>query len=250
MITKEKLMGLARNAGVQPHHMEKEYLQHIFLYSLFSRFDGYTFKGGTALKIAYGHTRFSDDLDFNSELQPEQVKGEVREAAAAYELLGIPANFSKEELFEKSYTSRLVFEGPMYTGGHYSRNSIQLDIGKRLGTLLKPNRLLVYHSFPDLPQYHVICMQEKEILAEKILAISSRGDLKDLYDIWSMLKKGIELDKTLTRKKFGEIKPRLPKFPAKEEYAAISATVRLPPDYRTVLREVKTALREAGLFSR
>lgn len=247
-------MALAKNAGVQPHHMEKEYLQNIFLYSIFSKFEGYTFKGGTALKIAYGYTRFSDDLDFNSELSPEQIKEEVNETIVAYELLGISASFYKEELFENSYTARLVFEGPMYTGAHYSRNSIQLDIGKRIGTALKPARLIVYHNFPDLPQYHALCMQEKEILAEKVLALSSRKDPKDLYDIWGMLNKGLELDTKLINEKFGagkpnNRKPKLPKFPTREEYGTLSQVVRVLPDYDIIVKEVKAALRSAGLLS-
>lgn len=67
MLTLAQLRRIAQRnrIGLQPQ--ERDYIQHLFLYLLYSasrREDvGLHFKGGTALRIVYHSPRFSEDLD-------------------------------------------------------------------------------------------------------------------------------------------------------------------------------------------
>jgi len=44
---------------------ELDYIQHLLLWSLYSRTQDLILKGGTALRLVYGGNRYSEDLDFN-----------------------------------------------------------------------------------------------------------------------------------------------------------------------------------------
>ena len=60
---------------------------------------------------------------------------------------------------------------------------------------IKEKILLEAHSesisslYKEIPNFDVFVMQEKEILAEKIRAISTRTKPRDVYDLWFLLTK-------------------------------------------------------------
>ena len=49
-------------------------------------------------------------------------------------------------------------------------------------------------------------MDEKEILAEKISAVYSRNKARDVYDLWFLTKKAVEIDTELIQKKLKNCK--------------------------------------------
>ncbi|MGC9005842.1 MAG: nucleotidyl transferase AbiEii/AbiGii toxin family protein, partial [Candidatus Micrarchaeia archaeon] len=59
--------------------------------------------------------------------------------------------------------------------------------------------------YDDIPPYSVFSMDEREIAAEKIRAIMTRGFARDLYDLWYISKKGIQIDKNLVERKLFEV---------------------------------------------
>lgn len=61
MITTDEIKKKSRDNGIPTTTIERDYVQNIFLYSLYSRTDSLIFKGGTAIRKAYiGDYRFSD----------------------------------------------------------------------------------------------------------------------------------------------------------------------------------------------
>lgn len=236
MLAREQIISIAKNTGAQAQFMEKEYLQNIFLFSLSTKARDFIFKGGTALKIVYNYSRFSEDLDFNTKLEPKNIKEVIREILKAFGMLGIEWKFGKEELFEKSYTARIVFRGPLFTGKLLSQNSIRLDIGERIGTVLNPVDVQVFSKFPDIQNYFLRAMDEREILAEKIAAMSSRMNEKDFFDAWNMLQKNVALDKKLLEQKIGKkFQLKKLKFPSEQEYKRLENLVSFLPERKNLI---------------
>ena len=241
MITREQLTELARQNNINPYYQEKDYVIHIFLKSLYEREDGMVFKGGTCLKVAYNHPRFSEDLDFNTNKNPSAVKKLVDRTIKAYANLGIEYEIAKEETFKESYTTKIRFKGPLYSNRLDSTNTIQLDIGLRDPVLLEPSWRRVISPYPDVPNYIVYAMRLEEIHAEKIRALLTRHKGRDLYDLW-MLNSQVHPNKKLVNKKVKLIKQGAI-LPTEEEYNNdIQNLLPKPPPYRQVRKEVEEML--------
>lgn len=242
MLTQIQIREISRSSGINPYYQEKDYLQNIFLFNLYRRGEGknFIFKGGTCLKLAYNYTRFSEDLDFNSELKPDEIRKTVREILKSFGLLGIESEFIKEESFEDSYTAKIRFFGPLFSGKIESTNSIQLDIGKRDKGILAPKWVQINPVYPDVPKFLIFAMDEKEILAEKFRALVMRSEPRDIFDIWSMLSANVELKKELIEKKIHKKKFEI-KFCTKKEYERDLDNLlpfNLPP-YEQVVNDIK-----------
>lgn len=239
MLTPTQLKTTAAWQEINPYYQEKDYFQNIFLFNLFKKSRDFIFKGETCLKIAYNYTRFSEDLDFNSDLETGEVQKVITETLKSFNLLGIKYEFIKEELFEDAYTSKVRFYGSFYTGSIESTNSIQLDIGKRDEVVLKPKWIQVNSPYPDIPKFFVLAMHEEEILAEKIRALSVRGKPRDLFDLWVMVNAGVEIKKELVEKKLSGRKLKI-NFPAEKEYERdLRNMLPAVPPYEQVVKEMK-----------
>jgi predicted nucleotidyltransferase component of viral defense system len=57
MLTRSQIQRLAQRNQIGMQVQERDYLQHLLLYSLYLRTDQFIFKGGTALRIVYGGGR-------------------------------------------------------------------------------------------------------------------------------------------------------------------------------------------------
>ena len=238
MLTKTQLKAIASRQGINPYYQEKDYLQNIFLFNLFKVSREFVFKGGTCLKIAYNYMRFSEDLDFNSELEPRQIQKTVAVVLKSFELLGIKHEFIEEKLFENAYTSRIRFYSSFYTGSAESTNSIQLDIGKRDEVVLKPRWIQVNSPYADIPKFFVLAMDEEEILAEKIRALVMRGKPRDLFDLWAMTSAGVEVREELIDKKLSSKKIEI-KLPEEKLYERdLRNMLSVVPPYQQVIEDL------------
>ena len=65
MLTRPQIQRLAQRNRIGMQAQERDYIQHILLFSLYSQSQALIFKGGTALRIIYQGNRYSEDLDFN-----------------------------------------------------------------------------------------------------------------------------------------------------------------------------------------
>lgn len=222
MITVEQLRKTTVDSGLNLYQQEKDYLLKQFLYNYYQRHSKAVFKGGTCLRYLHGLKRFSVDLDFNLQTTPKEFKEHVRDTLKDLSRLGIVNHFIREEVFKEAYTCEIGFQGPMHASGSQSRNKFRIDAGTRTGTILEPQWRLMKSEYPDTPpSFLVQAMDEREILAEKMLALQDRMKGRDLYDTWFLLEKGVKPDKKLLDKKAGRktsYKSILENTPTEQEY--------------------------------
>lgn len=240
MIGKNELQILSRQTGIGMYYQEKDYLLNIFLSSFYKAEKQAVFKGGTCLKFAYNYQRFSEDLDFQTLMPAEKMKELVIKNIGRFNDFGIEFEIKREEVFKDSYSLLACFKGPLYAG-KLSENSIQIDIGLRGKILLKPKWAQIISKYSDMPNYFVLVMQEQEILAEKIGAMFSRKKPRDMFDVWCMLGKGVEINKKILDIKLSEknLKKIDLEFPGRKKYEDDLRNL-LPsvPDFEQVRDEV------------
>lgn len=248
MITRKQLIRIAKENRINPYYQEKEYFQLLFLYHFYRDGVGAVFKGGTCLKICYRHMRYSEDLDFDWKEKPRKIKSVIGKTVKSIADVGIDAEIVKDELFEKAYTCRVRFKGPLFSGNIRSTNRIQIDIGDRGKIYLKPKLVSVYPAYPDLGRFFILAMREEEILAEKICAMHERSAPRDLFDVWDLLEGGVKVDRRVLNKKKKERRisssARL-LFPMERKYKeGIAPFLSFIPPYKQVVSDVKKALEE------
>jgi len=73
MLTRKQIEKLANNNRVSLFTQERKYIQAAYLSFLYSRNFDLIFKGGTCLRIMYGSTMYSEDIDFNSFLNEDEA---------------------------------------------------------------------------------------------------------------------------------------------------------------------------------
>ena len=240
MITKNELKKIAQKKGLHLYQQEKEYLLKLFLYYYYQEFEDAVFKGGTSLRFCHGLDRFSEDLDFNINIEPKVFQEQIKKTLKKINNVGIET-FSEEELFENSYTCKVFMHGPLHDGSKQNRNKIRIDAGLRLKTLKDAKWKFINSEYPEIPaKFLVKVMDEEEVLAEKVIAMNTRSKGRDLYDTWFLLEMGLKVNKNLINKK----KP-LKKYGIvpEEEYVRDLQylTKRLIP-YKQVSETVKKAL--------
>lgn len=201
MLTRSELETIANtlthgNIG----HAETLYLQDVVL-STVSRetADQLVFKGGTALMKFYQLDRFSDDLDFTAQ---EAVDFGDLLGATVRDLDNYGAAVAErtEEETDAAYHARLGIEGPLYTGERRSLAFLRVEVNK--GSTVSRVRTRRYTpQFPDVPSFELAVLDETEILAEKIRALLTRDQPRDLYDVYHLLSKSVRVDPTLVQEK-------------------------------------------------
>ena len=244
MISKKQLQEIANKNKIGLYFQEKDYMLNIFLYSLYREIkeNKIIFKGGTCLKIVYNYPRFSEDLDFDTDLKPKKIEKIFYKALETFSLLDIEYEIMKKEIFEKSFTAKIRFNGPLYAKRKETANSITIDIGKRGKVFMKPLWKQVNSPYPDIPNYFVLAMQEEEIFAEKARAFLMRKKPRDMFDIWCMLGKGLKSEMVAKKLKEKNVLPKI-EFPSKTEYERdLCALLPLLPPYEQVSDEIKISL--------
>ena len=132
-------------------NISREYIQNLFLSYLYrqKKSEHLAFKGGTALKIVFGSPRFSEDLDFSSNLTPYHLQELLEQTLKklTQEMPLIKIEESKKT--SGGYFARYIFE--IYD----QKISIELNISLRDKT--KPEPTLV--TTPLLPAYQCLIPQ-------------------------------------------------------------------------------------------
>jgi hypothetical protein len=190
MLTKEEINKIARFTGFSPFQQEKLYLQTILLKSFYSNFDA-IFKGGTALLFGYGLNRFSEDLDFTA-INPISIDQVEKSLTEDLTLLGINAIFDISSQHPMGISLRIGCEGPLFIK-ESQRCYIRIDISYREPILISPIAFSLDPIYPDLLPFSIKLMNKNEIASEKIRAILTRNQARDIYDLAFLIKKGINI---------------------------------------------------------
>lgn len=190
----------------QPYQKEKDYIQELFLSEIYTNVERIAFKGGTALSKFYESPRFSDDLDF-SLLGGATERGLIGGLDKIIEgISGIYPLRILRKLNKKDITAyELSVRGPLFeTLNKYQH--LKLEIDKNASVVESTNAFRKNPEYADLRPYIAVVVGEREILAEKAVALLFRHNLKarDLFDMYFLIKKGVEVRVSLIDRKMRE----------------------------------------------
>ncbi len=162
--------------------------------------DELVFKGGTCIKkIYFQDARFSVDIDFTClEDISERIFTDLGTVLGNHRVYNVEFDGMKtDERRDDSSRYRIRYRD---FNGH--PNSVILDLSFRENPLLKTGRREILNPFyEDIPTFNLRTLELKEIMAEKIRAAVTRTALRDLFDIWYLLKNGVVPDMQLVEKK-------------------------------------------------
>lgn len=171
----------------------REYVQVLFLRYFYEKKEPSRkvfFKGGTAIRLLFNSFRFSEDLDFTCLGQAFQIEQILK---------GILPSLEAESGFKILIKDRKEFGGVglgvrlVLQPNELIRQplGIRLDFSFREKPL-EPEVLAMSTDYPVSPFPLVAHLSKREILAEKIQAMFTRGKPRDLFDIWFLLKQKTE----------------------------------------------------------
>ncbi len=198
MISRQELVNLKHKQDSNLYYLEKEYLQYIFLHAISQFGDSTVFNGGTCLRLCYGLERASEDLDFSSSFTVSQLRKVMHTCLKSFTTLGIEYSEFIEKEYEGNIRFEIKFKGPLFSGNMNSTNRLKIDFNKKKVYYKKAT--VIRTLFSDVPTFVLVILDEKEILAEKIRAIAQRKQARDLYDLWILLGKSVEIDRPLIKK--------------------------------------------------
>ena len=199
MIDRLEILEFARELGLTPEIVEKDYVLGWLLGGIFNHpalQSTWLFKGGTCLKKCYFETyRFSEDLDFTLR-NPEHLTQEFLDttfpevAGWIYERCGIemPPDTITFEVYANprgklSVQDRIGYRGPLQRRGSIPR--IKLDLTDDERVVLDPIWREVHHPYSDRSGdgIQAFCYRYEELFAEKIRALAEPMRPRDLYDV-------------------------------------------------------------------
>lgn len=248
MIDRSQLREL-HSQNLPLHVLEQDYVQALFLQKLYQETDNLVFKGGTFLKHAHGLDRFSEDLDFTAVKDTDDIPPILEQSAKKLAEYGVEAEIDGIEENEVSITCRLRYTGPLYDGSERSKGSIEIDVSKRDDVLLEPVWTRLFFEYPETKVVNALGLQEKELLAEKLRALSTRNKARDLYDCWYMINQGMDPDRELFRKKMKTIdrKPELEISITDEAWVNdLKIFLENPPEFKKVKKQLLKSLKNHG----
>lgn len=187
MISKQEIMDLAPEFGLDVNTIEKDYVLGWLLAGIENHsqiFDKWIFKGGTCLKKCYFETyRFSEDLDYTL-LDRNQIDeallntyfseiAEWIEEEVGIEILreSIQFKIKKNKAGRQSVEGKVGYIGPMQRRRDPVR--IKLDLTADEILVMPPDVRNVHHPYTDTPKKGIksYCYGFSEVFAEKLRAL-------------------------------------------------------------------------------
>ena len=196
MITTDELRTLVKKYKTNETVIVREYLQ-VWLLSLLYQVRGSEqvfFKGGTALHLLFGASRFSEDLDFTV----GSKKGEFGDLLnKVIDLCGREEKVSFKPKKAVAGQKWLLTAEPEVV--RY-KVFVNLDFSFR-EKVWQPTKSIIDTEFPVVFRSYVYHLSKEEIFAEKVRALLSRKQGRDLYDLWYLLSIGVGVEDDLIRDK-------------------------------------------------
>ncbi|MEM0466925.1 MAG: nucleotidyl transferase AbiEii/AbiGii toxin family protein [Candidatus Thermoplasmatota archaeon] len=250
MLTRRQLQSFSTKAGVPLLTVERDYIQTLFLYELFTHSNAFIFKGGTCLRMAYNLNRYSEDLDFNYNESSEKAIRTLKESATRLNDFGIEGEIKKIESSFSGFTAKLHYKGPLYTGMERSVGTIVIDVScrkEKVQTTSRPFRPV----YDDCPSFILQCLSLEHLFAEKIRALLIRHKARDLYDVW-FLQAMVDVDYQLINEKLKLYDTSLDALDIDSVFASLEkeweqdlhALLGSVPSYQEIQQVVRKKLRE------
>ena len=215
-----KELALALKASVD--RIVREEKEILILRELFSSPIGklLVFRGGTALRLAYGSPRFSDDLDFSyaGSLKDAAFKGAIEALVAALPDARL-SDFASKRF---THLAELKFKEEWLRIGY----SVKIEVSKRK-TYAKGKGYELKLITSPVSNMQVLgnVVALETILQEKIAALKDRREPRDLFDIWLICERN---------------KQRMPRLEIGIDPVVLKRTLRkyLPSDFWPVIPQL------------
>jgi predicted nucleotidyltransferase component of viral defense system len=200
MLTRAQIQRLAQRHGIGVQTQERDYIQHLLLFLLYSKRQSLVFKGGTALRIVYKGNRYSEDLDFNAAADVASIKELWQGILRDVRDFGVNAEIRYEWQSEVGYSFDVSYQGPLYDGRDRTKGKVRVDVNTRQEKV-DTQRELVASEYDDLRPFVATVISLEHLLAEKVRALLMRSKARDVYDIWLLTSQGVKMERQLVRKK-------------------------------------------------
>ncbi|WKZ25591.1 MAG: nucleotidyl transferase AbiEii/AbiGii toxin family protein [bacterium] len=234
MITNIQLKDLSKFYKIDEFTIFREYLQILILSYIYQerKSEKIVFKGGTALRLMYGSSRFSEDLDFSTTLTFKEIKDFVLN-------LG---NKTKKELPELKFTEIYQGKEGLRYNIKYESKIFKFPLNLRLDfhivkSIKNIDKSVLTTRFPVLIFPTIYHLNKKEILSEKLRCLKTRFKGRDIFDIWYLFSTG----EVISNKKYSETyKKNIQEFDDND--LARDLGKFLPLSQRAILPELKKTL--------
>lgn len=211
---------LALELKINVTQVVREYWEVALLNRLFKTPESknLVFKGGTALRLAYGSPRFSEDLDFS--LSEDELQ-DVFEVMAA----GLVEPFTKAEITDLAAKRWTYLCDIRVVEGYLAQPfRIKLELSRRPAPVYGSElRLITSPTTPVQALCRVATLEQ--MYQDKQDCIASRAAPKDIFDLWFISQRlGIPYKAPDTMVTPGQLKRELAKY--------------LPSDFQRVIGEL------------
>ncbi len=223
MLTKTQLAPIAQRQQIGLATLERDYVQTMFLYRLYTQSHDLILKGGTCLRIVFRSNRYSDDLDFNAGGSVDSVRQTLQQTRRNLLRFGIESTTSNEWVSQQGYAFHLSFKGPLADERVTSWGGINIAVSLRKDGVATPVRTFLNATawgYDDLPSFALTHLARSDIFAEKVRACfeRKRPAPRDLYDLWLLLQTGERVNIELINQKMVRLQRRF-------EYRDLSSVV-------------------------
>ena len=190
MLNREEIEKIAKEKGEQARIIEKDYLLEMVLFLIQEQGKDLVFKGGTALYKLHSLNRFSEDLDFtlHGKMNTEKM---IQAVMRKLENVGIQGRVKEINSYRNQQNIYLELRGPFFDGNPQNATVIAINISMKEKPIYDAKEERIYPKYSDIPSFTLFVMPLGEILAEKIRALFTRDKPRDVYDVWFLLKKGV-----------------------------------------------------------
>ena len=182
MLLESQIRSLAIQFQTSEQNVATEYCQHLFLSNLYNikNSSKLLFKGGTALRIIFNSSRFSEDLDFSGEnLSARDIESVLLDCLDNISYSGIETDIKESKKTSGGYLSQLNFRW----------NSYDVNIRVEISLRTKKMDKEVFMIASDyLSPYSVSALSTSSLVQEKIRATLERKKPRDFFDVYFLLR--------------------------------------------------------------
>jgi len=182
MILESQIRSLATQFQTSEQNVATEYCQHLFLSNLYNikNSSKLLFKGGTALRIIFNSSRFSEDLDFSGEgLSAQNIESILLDCLDSIAYSGMKTNIKESKKTSGGHLSQVNFQW----------NSYNINIRVEISLRTKKMDKEVFMIASDyLSPYSVSALSTSSLTQEKIRATLERKKPRDFFDIYFLLR--------------------------------------------------------------
>lgn len=198
MLSSKALQEFSQQLQIDEFSVLREYVQLAFLnqFYLGKGMELTYFKGGTAIRLVYGSGRFSEDLDFTTNMSQEQIQSAV---AITIDKLSVEfPNLSWKNIKSLAGVSLKIY---LPVEQAMQPMTIKLDFSLR-ESVLEPRTSTLSSNYPLALLVLVPHLSAEELLAEKMRALLHREKGRDAYDLLYLLNRKIPMKSDLLQQKF------------------------------------------------